>query len=64
MSHKKEREERGNHNCFSYLSFGTFSLQVLGFGIAFLDPGFDFCKRFPRERAECRAVVFSLKHNF
>ena len=47
---------------YSYLAFGTFALQILGFCIVFLDACFDFRKRFPSEWSESRAFVVSLKN--
>ena len=45
----------------SYLAFSTFLLQILCFGIVFLDACFDFRKWFPSEWSESRAFVVSLK---
>ena len=47
---------------YSYLAFGTFALQILGFCIVFLDACFDFRKRFPSEWSESRAFVVSLQN--
>ena len=46
----------------SYLAFGTFTFQILVFGIVFLDACFDFRKRFPSEWSESRAFVVSLQN--